>query len=95
MVAAGAGAVCYGVATVLQAIGARRTPRAGLHVRLLARLARQLPYVVGLVLDLAGFVLVVVALHSLPLSPYSRSSRPASVSPQSPPSPYSTRGSAG
>ena len=67
LVAAVAAAVCYGVATVLQAIGARRTPSAGLNVQLLARLTRQLPYVAGLALDLAGFVLAVVALHSLPL----------------------------
>jgi drug/metabolite transporter (DMT)-like permease len=67
VVAAGAAAVCYGVATVLQAVGARRTPHAGLHVRLFVRLLSQLPYVAGLALDLAGFVLSVVALHSLPL----------------------------
>ena len=67
LLAAAGAAVCYGAATVLQAIGARRTAGAGLNVQLLARLAKQLPYVAGLALDLAGFVLVVLALHSLPL----------------------------
>jgi drug/metabolite transporter (DMT)-like permease len=66
-VAAAAAAVCYGVASVLQAMGARRTSRGALQLGLLVRLARELPYVAGLALDLAGFVLSVVALRSLPL----------------------------
>lgn len=65
--AAGAAAICYGVASVLQAIGARRTAQRQVGAQLLVRLARELPYVAGLGLDLAGFVLSVVALHSLPL----------------------------
>ena len=66
-VAAGAAAVCYGVATVLQALGARRTARGALELGLVVRLARELPYVAGLALDLAGFLLSIVALRSLPL----------------------------
>jgi len=66
-VAAGAAAVCYGVGSVLQAVGARRTARGALDVGLLVRLVRELPYLGGLGLDLAGFVLTVVALRSLPL----------------------------
>ncbi|MDQ1748777.1 MAG: hypothetical protein QOD07_3040 [Frankiaceae bacterium] len=65
--AAAASAACYGVATVLQAIGARRAARGGFDVGLLVRLARQAPYVAGLALDLAGFVLSLVALRTLPL----------------------------
>lgn len=67
LAAAGAAAVCYGVASVLQAVGARRTAWTGLNVGLLVRLVRQLPYLAGLGLDLAGFILNVVALRSLPL----------------------------
>lgn len=67
VLAAVGAALCYGVATVLQAVAARRAPAAGLDVRLLVRSASQVPYVAGLALDLAGFVLVIVALHSLPL----------------------------
>ena len=66
-VAAGLTAVCYGVATVLQALGARRAATGALRLGLLVRLARELPYVAGLALDLVGFVLSLVALRSLPL----------------------------
>jgi drug/metabolite transporter (DMT)-like permease len=65
--AAGA-ALCYGVASVLQALSAARAAAAaGLDPRLLVRLARQLPYVAGLALDAAGFALAVLALRTLPL----------------------------
>lgn len=68
LLAAVAAAACYGVGSVLQAVAARRTsPGDRLDPRLLVRLAGQLPYVAGLGLDLVGFVLEVVALHSLPL----------------------------
>ena len=67
VVAAASAAVCYGLATVLQAMGARRMPNAGLNIQLVARLAQQTPYVAGLALDVVGFLLAVVALHSLPL----------------------------
>jgi len=61
-------AVCFGVASVLQQVGARRVPTGrGLDPRLLVRLAAQPPYAVGLVLDLVGFALSAWALRSLPL----------------------------
>ncbi len=63
-----AASLCFGVATVLQAIAARRTPSAeGVDPRLLVRLATQLPYVVGITMDLLGFVFELAALRSLPL----------------------------
>jgi hypothetical protein len=63
-----AASVCFGVATVLQAIAARRTHAAqGIDPRLLIRLAGQLPYVVGFLLDLVGFAAELAALRSLPL----------------------------
>ncbi len=65
--AAGA-ALCYGLASVLQAVSAARTGvTAGLDPRLLVRLARQVPYVAGLGLDAVGFGLDVLALRTLPL----------------------------
>lgn len=63
-----AAALAYGLATVLQAVGASRVTRADtLDVRLLLRLARSAPYLVGLLLDAAGFLLVLVALRQLPV----------------------------
>ena len=68
MLGAGGAAVCYGVASVLQSVSARRSPpRPGLDPRLLVRLLGDLPYVAGLSLDLVGFLASVVALHRLPL----------------------------
>src|SRR3954468_1240016 len=63
-----AAAIAYGAATVLQAVGARSTVRsAGPDARLLLRLLRSLPYVVGLALDGVGFALSLAALRSQPL----------------------------
>jgi len=63
-----AAALCYGVASVLQAVAARRAPIGGnLDPRLLVRLARQLPYLLGITLDLLGFLASVMALRTLPL----------------------------
>ena len=60
--------VSYGVGTVLQAAGARRVSTSGnLDLRLLARLAHQSSYLVGLALDAVGFLASVVALRTLPL----------------------------
>lgn len=68
LLAAFAAALCYGVGSVLQAAAARRAARAeGLDVRLLVRLLGSWLYVVGLGLDLVGFVLSLVAVRSLPL----------------------------
>jgi drug/metabolite transporter (DMT)-like permease len=61
-------AICYGTATVLQAVAAANAPRAdGLDPRLLLRVLRQLPFVVGVLLDGAGFLLSLAALRQLPL----------------------------
>ena len=56
----------YGVGSVLQSVGANRTAEAtGLGG--VARILRQLPYLVGLGLDGVGFLGNVVALQRLPL----------------------------
>jgi drug/metabolite transporter (DMT)-like permease len=63
-----AAAIAYGVATVLQAVGASRTGRADApDARLLWRLVHSLPYVIGLLLDGVGFALSLAALRSQPL----------------------------
>jgi drug/metabolite transporter (DMT)-like permease len=63
-----AAAVCFGVASVLQAIAARSTSvAAGIDPRLLVRLLRQWPFVVGTGLDIVGFLAELAALRSLPL----------------------------
>lgn len=67
LIAALAAAVAFGVASVLQAVGSRRLATAAPDARLLLRLLRSLPYLVGLALDGAGFVATVVALRVLPL----------------------------
>lgn len=56
----------YGVATVLQSIGARRVAQ-GAGVAGLALILQQLPYVLGLALDGVAFAANVVALQQLPL----------------------------
>lgn len=61
-------AVVFGVAAVLQAVGARRVPAAsGLDPRVLLRLLREPAFVAAVVLNLAGFVLHLVALRTVPL----------------------------
>jgi len=65
-------AVCYGVASVMQAVAARAASaraegQTGVDPGLLGRLLRQGPFLVSLLLDLAGFVAQLVALHRLPL----------------------------
>src|SRR5450759_550951 len=68
MVCALFAAVGYGTASVLQSGAARKSDSSpGLDPRLLVRLARSLPYVSGLGLDLAAFVASLVALRTLPL----------------------------
>lgn len=70
MVCAVGAAVCFGVASVLQAMGARAAvpgSGSGVDARLLWRAARQWRYVVGLGLDGAGFGLELVALLALPI----------------------------
>lgn len=61
-------ALCYGVASALQASAARDTrASAGMDAMLLVRAARHWRFVVGLGLDGAGFVAQVLALQILPL----------------------------
>ncbi len=61
-------AVCYGVASALQAAGARATPTAeGMDAMLLVRVMRQGRFVIGIVLDVIGFVAQLAALRILPL----------------------------
>ncbi|TXH43847.1 MAG: hypothetical protein E6Q90_05360 [Actinobacteria bacterium] len=68
LVAAAGIALCYGMATVLQSIGAKSTEEhEGLDPGLLVRLLRSGPYLLGLGLDGGGFALTVVALQTLPL----------------------------
>ncbi|MEU5883865.1 hypothetical protein [Spirillospora sp. NPDC047279] len=63
-----AASVCFGLATVLEAVSARRAPAADtVDPRLLLRLATQLPFLAGITLDLAGFALELAALRALPL----------------------------
>jgi drug/metabolite transporter (DMT)-like permease len=66
--AAAVSAVSYGVASVLEAIGARRTSAsATVDPRLLVRVGRQAPFVAGLGLDTVGFAAQVLALRTLPV----------------------------
>ncbi|MBB4683335.1 DMT family transporter [Amycolatopsis jiangsuensis] len=62
-------AVAYGVASVMQAVAAKAAPDAGAGVdpRLLLRVLRQWKYLLGLGLDVLGFVAQIGALHVLPL----------------------------
>jgi hypothetical protein len=61
-------ALAYGGASVLQGLAAQRAEhRSGLDPRLMVRLARSVPYVSGLSLDLAAFLASLVALRTLPL----------------------------
>lgn len=56
--------LCYGGASVLQAISAKRTATAdNLDPRLLIRMFSQLPYLLGIGLDGIGFIGMVVALQ--------------------------------
>ena len=68
MVCALAAAICFGTATVLQAMAARAAgDGAGGEAALLLRAVRQWRYVVGLGLDGLGFVFQVLALRSIPI----------------------------
>lgn len=68
LAAAAVACVCYGFASVFQAVGARRVDRAqGVDPRLLIRLVRSLPFVGGTALDAVGLVFNLYALRTLPL----------------------------
>ena len=61
-------AVCYGLASVLQARAARGTGGGERATpRMLVRVLRQSPFLVGMLLDLVGFAGQVLALRGLPL----------------------------
>jgi drug/metabolite transporter (DMT)-like permease len=61
-------ALCYGAGSVLEQIGARReAPATTIDPRLLLRLARRLPWLAGAGLDVAGWLLSLAALRTLPL----------------------------
>jgi drug/metabolite transporter (DMT)-like permease len=62
--------VCYGTATVLQAVAARSVERgsnSGVDTMLLLRAVRQWRYLAGIGLDGLGFLLQVVALRMVPI----------------------------
>ncbi|MEV0369903.1 hypothetical protein AB0I10_08785 [Streptomyces sp. NPDC050636] len=70
MICALGSAVCFGTASVLQAVAARATTPgkgSGLDPRLLLQVLKQWRYLLGLTLDALGFLLELVALRSLPL----------------------------
>ncbi|MEV7522922.1 hypothetical protein [Streptomyces sp. NPDC091371] len=70
MICALGAAVCFGTASVLQAMAARAAEPgtgSGVDPALLLRAARQWRYIVGLGLDGAGFVLQIIALRHIPI----------------------------
>ena len=68
LIAAGLAAALYGIASVFQAIAARRTrPTEGVDPRVLMRVVGQPWFLVGLVADGGGFVAQVLALQTLPI----------------------------
>ncbi|WP_405679473.1 hypothetical protein OG292_13740 [Streptomyces sp. NBC_01511] len=70
MICALGSAVCYGTASVLQAVAARAAEPgtgSGVDAALLLRALRQWRYLAGLALDGLGFVLQIVALRSVPI----------------------------
>lgn len=84
MICALASAICYGTASVLQAVAARAAEPgtgSGLDPALLSRVLRQWRCLAGLALDGIGFLFQIVALRSIPLYGWARRSPPASRSP--------------
>ncbi|MFB7532308.1 hypothetical protein ACFC0C_29650 [Streptomyces sp. NPDC056178] len=71
MICALGAAVCFGTASVLQAVASRAAAApgsdAGVDPALLLRALRQWRYLAGLALDGCGFVLQIIALRSLPI----------------------------
>ena len=68
LLAALAAAMCYGVASVLQAVAARRTPTAdSVDPAVLVRTVRQVPFLAGLALDGLGFLAQYAALRTVPI----------------------------
>jgi hypothetical protein len=76
--------VCSGTATILQAGVARRLPTADrLDAGLLLRLLRRAPYLTALALLVAGLLLAIFSLRTLPSTSSSRSAPPAWASQRS------------
>lgn len=70
MICALGAAVCFGTASVLQAVATRAVEPgsgSGVDAALFLRAARQWRYVLGLGLDAAGFVLQIIALRHVPI----------------------------
>ncbi|MFG2818557.1 hypothetical protein ACGFX4_03920 [Kitasatospora sp. NPDC048365] len=68
LTAALAATACFGFGSVFQARGARAAPHVDrVRAGLLAALVRSWPFVLGTVMDIAGFALSIVALRTLPL----------------------------
>lgn len=70
MICALGAAVCFGTASVLQAVAARTAEPgtgSGVDLALLLRAVRQWRYLAGLALDAAGFALQIVALRHVPI----------------------------
>ncbi|MFF4643920.1 hypothetical protein [Streptomyces sp. NPDC001389] len=71
MVCALGAAVCFGTASVLQAVAARAAARpedgSGVGTALFLRAVRQWRYLAGLALDAVGFVLQIIALRHIPI----------------------------
>jgi drug/metabolite transporter (DMT)-like permease len=60
--------LCYGVATVFQAMGARKVERSdGVDPRLLMRVLGSLPFLLGTAMDAFGLLFNLYALRQLPL----------------------------
>lgn len=68
LIAAITAAFAYAFASILQSIAADRTAKGGaLDPRLLLRLIKEIPYLIGLAADGVGFILGIVAIQFLPL----------------------------
>ncbi|MGW7434861.1 DMT family transporter [Streptomyces sp. NPDC054849] len=70
MICALGAAVCFGTASVLQAVAARAAEPgtgSGVDAALFLRAVRQWRYLLGLGLDAAGFVLQIIALRHIPI----------------------------
>jgi hypothetical protein len=60
--------ICYGVATILEQVAAKRQENIdSLHPIHIVKLIKQTPYVLGIVLDLVGWALFLITARTLPL----------------------------
>jgi len=63
-----AASICYGIATVLEQMGARKQADiTNLDMFNLVGLLKQLPYISGIMLDLFGWIFFLIAVRRLPL----------------------------